>query len=93
MLWYSIFPEIAGENVVISSYLKFYMILLWGMTICISHLIAVTLFGPNNAHNERKKVFKRACMYSIFEMAMLGFVIGTILINNLELSQKVRYET
>ena len=93
VLWYYVFPDIAGENVVISSHHKLYMILLWGMTNFISGVIAVTLFGSNTPENEPKIVFKRACRFSILEMAVMGFLIGAILLNNLELSQEVRYET
>ena len=90
VLWYYIFPDIAGEDVVITSYHKVYMILLWGMTYLTTTFIAVIVFGSKIPKNEPVPTLKRACVYSIVEMVIIAFVIGTILLNNLELSQEAR---
>ena len=90
VLWSFVFPGIAGENVVVTSYHKLYMILIWGMTNVISTFLAVIILGKKKPENAAQKILIRATIYSIAMIIISGFLVGTIILNNLEISIEVR---
>ena len=94
MFWAIVFPEMTGPHIVISSFYKGCMILLYGLTFFISSSISFFLFGPRK---ENETIFAHcvvavsgSLMFALCEMIISSFIIITVVVNNLDLSYEMR---